>query len=120
MRNILTFASVLAVMVAGGCQERGKPAKEAAAPAPAQPAPAEPKAAESAMPTADAEGKVAVANAFCPMMEEHPVKGGRSPVELVRMWRGQALGFCCEDCPEGWDVLSDAEKDAAMAKVVKK
>ena len=93
--------------------ESGQPAK----PASSTSAPTTAAAPSNVKPAAGADGKVAVVNAFCPIENEHPVKDGRVAVDLVRMWRGQAVGFCCEDCPAGWDALSAGEKDAALAKV---
>jgi len=51
-----------------------------------------------------------------------PVMGGKVdpasvPARLVRMHKGQKVGFCCTGCPERWEELSDAEKDAKLAKV---
>ena len=63
-----------------------------------------------------APSKTAVVNATC------PITGGALnpddvPGKLTRVYKGQKIGFCCDGCPEAWDKLTDAEKDAALAKV---
>jgi hypothetical protein len=57
----------------------------------------------------------AIVNARCPVMTEDPVDPA-----FVLEWRGQRVGFCCEDCPEVWEEMTDAEKDAALAEVTGK
>ena len=37
--------------------------------------------------------------------------------DLTREYKGQKVAFCCKMCPAEWDKLSDAEKDAKLAKV---
>jgi len=37
--------------------------------------------------------------------------------DLIREYKGQKVAFCCGMCPSEWDKLSNAEKDAKLAKV---
>jgi len=37
---------------------------------------------------------------------------------LTRTHKGNKVAFCCAGCPATWDKLSDAEKDAKLAKVM--
>ncbi len=75
-------------------------------------APATKPAAPAAAPKAEAK----VVNVRC------PIKGTKMdqanvPPSLTRMFRGQKVGFCCAGCPTAWDKLTDAEKNAKLAKV---
>ena len=60
-----------------------------------------------------------VVNAKCPIRGE-AIDPAKVPEDLVRTYKGQKVGFCCAGCPEAWDKLTDAQKDAklqaAMAK----
>ena len=53
-----------------------------------------------------------VVNARCPIM------GGAAKASLTRDYKGQKVGFCCGMCPGQWDKLTDAEKQAKLARVV--
>ena len=57
---------------------------------------------------------VKVVNAKCPIMG-NPIDPATVPVNLVKEFEGQKIGFCCAGCPEAWDKLSDAEKTAKLA-----
>ncbi len=59
------------------------------------------------------------ANVSCPIMglSINPDKVGK---DLIRDYKGQKIAFCCGGCPASWDKLSDAEKDAKLAKVTPK
>ncbi|MCE2967464.1 MAG: hypothetical protein ACK55O_04495 [Phycisphaerales bacterium] len=61
-------------------------------------------------------GTLAAVNDRCPIMDEHPVSKRTDP-DLTRRFKGELVGFCCDDCPGAWDALSDQEKSAALAKV---
>jgi hypothetical protein len=61
-------------------------------------------------------GSVAAVNDRCPIMDEHPVSKRLDP-DLSRRFKGELVGFCCDDCPAAWDALSDQEKAATLAKV---
>lgn len=53
------------------------------------------------------------ANTTCPIMG-----GSFDPAHMsadnLREWKGQKIGFCCSGCPEAWDKLTDAEKQAKL------
>jgi hypothetical protein len=70
--------------------------------------------------TAKAPGSstVAVVNVTCPIMGGAISPDG-VPASLTREYKGQKIGFCCAGCPGAWDKLTDAEKDAALAKAMK-
>ena len=53
-----------------------------------------------------------IVNARCPIM------GGNPVAALTRDYNGQKIGFCCSGCPAQWDKLTDAEKDAKLAKAM--
>jgi hypothetical protein len=55
-------------------------------------------------------------NRMCPVMLEHDVPG--SGAETVT-WKGKTVGFCCADCIDAWNKMSDAEKDTALAAASK-
>jgi hypothetical protein len=40
------------------------------------------------------------------------------PESLRRTYKGHNIGFCCAGCPQRWDSLTDAEKDAKLAEVL--
>lgn len=68
-------------------------------------------ASNSKSSTASASASAPV-NKVCPMMPDHPVKE-KKPTTVA--WKGKTVGFCCGDCVDGWNKLSDAEKDKALA-----
>lgn len=35
---------------------------------------------------------------------------------LTRDYKGRKIGFCCDGCPEEWDRLANADKDARLTK----
>ena len=62
-------------------------------------------------PARGAVSGAAIVNARCPIM------GGKPVATLTRDYNGQTVGFCCGMCPGQWDRLTDAQKDAKLAKV---
>ncbi len=56
------------------------------------------------------------ANVRCPIMGSliNPDKVAKN---LIRDYKNQKIAFCCGGCPIQWDKLTDAEKDAKLAKV---
>ncbi|MBL0869035.1 MAG: hypothetical protein IBJ18_00485 [Phycisphaerales bacterium] len=73
--------------------------------------------AKSAIPRA-ADGSIVAVNAMCPAMPEHPVKK-KLDESVVRVYKGKVVGFCCSDCPEQWDAMSDADREKALAAAMK-
>lgn len=59
-------------------------------------------------------GTVTSANKVCVMVNEDPVNPSVEPA----VWKGQKVGFCCNGCKPKWAKLSDAQKDAALAKAI--
>ena len=54
-------------------------------------------------------------NAVCPMMGS-PIKPETVTASLTREYKGEQVAFCCGGCPEAWDKLTDAQKEAKLAK----
>jgi len=80
------------LLVASGCASSGGAASSA-------------RAADSGKPV----------NAACPMMPEHEVpQSGAATV----VYKGQTVGFCCSDCVDGWQSLSDSEKGKALREAM--
>jgi hypothetical protein len=59
-------------------------------------------------------GTVTTANKVCVMVNADPVNPSVTPVE----WKGQKYGLCCNGCRPKWNALTDAQKDAAVAKAL--
>jgi 23S rRNA pseudoU1915 N3-methylase RlmH len=55
------------------------------------------------------------ANATCPIMGS-PINSDKVAKNLIRDYKDQKVAFCCAGCPASWDKLSDATKDAKLAK----
>jgi len=60
------------------------------------------------------------ANAACPMMDANTIDPKKVTPNLIRDHKGKKVAFCCRGCPAKWDKLSDAEKDAKLAKAAPK
>jgi len=56
------------------------------------------------------------ANNRCPIMNS-PIKTEKVAKSLIRDYKGQKIAFCCAGCPAAWDKLSEARKQAKLAKV---
>lgn len=65
-------------------------------------------------PPIDKSAQLDCVNRVCPVMLEDGVRkdGPR------REWRGQRIGFCCEDCLGTWDKWTASERDNAVAKAM--
>jgi hypothetical protein len=59
--------------------------------------------------------KPAFANTVCPIMGSK-IDTSKLPASLIREFNGQKVGFCCAGCPAQWDKLTDAQKQARLAK----
>ncbi len=53
-------------------------------------------------------------NANCPVMPEDDA----STSTTLADYKGQKVAFCCPGCVPKWNAMTDAQKDAALAKVV--
>jgi len=61
--------------------------------------------------------KTKFANDRCPIIGS-PIDPDKVPENLIREYKGQKVAFCCAGCPEQWDKLTDAQKQAKLAKVM--
>lgn len=93
---VLTLLSLL--LVAAGCGKEAPPSTGPAA-------------------TTPATGPFV--NSVCPIMGT-PIHPASVPASLTREYKGQKVAFCCSMCPPVWDKLTDAEKDAKLAKAMRK
>ena len=55
-----------------------------------------------------------VVNVRCPIMGS-PIDPFDVADDLVRVWSGRRVGFCCAGCPEMWDELDEAQKESKLA-----
>ena len=62
------------------------------------------------------EGCGEFSNVSCPIMGS-PINPEKVGENLVRDYEGQKIAFCCGGCPNQWDKLTNAEKDAKLAEV---
>lgn len=60
---------------------------------------------------------VKIINTICPIMNVKIDPAHVRP-ELMRMYKGQVVGFCCPTCVVTWDRLSDAERQAKLDKAM--
>lgn len=58
----------------------------------------------------------AFANTKCPMMGG-VIQPEKVTPALTREFNGQKVAFCCGGCPDMWDKLSDAQKQAKLETV---
>lgn len=58
------------------------------------------------------------ANVRCPIMGS-PINPAKVTKALTRKYKGQTIAFCCGRCPGQWDKISDAERDAKLARAKK-
>lgn len=58
-----------------------------------------------------AQSSAGLVNSKCPMVPGDPI----DPSVTVD-YKGQKVGFCCAGCIHEWDQLTDAQKDARLAK----
>ena len=59
-------------------------------------------------------GEITTVNRMCVVVNDDPV----NPTVEPAVWKGQKIGFCCYGCKPKWNAMSDAEKDAAVARAV--
>ncbi|MFW6153620.1 MAG: efflux RND transporter periplasmic adaptor subunit [Planctomycetota bacterium] len=55
-------------------------------------------------------------NTRCPIMGG-TINPANVTDDLVRTWRGRRIAFCCAGCPQQWDELPDARKEAKLDAV---
>ena len=90
----------LLVVLAVGCKEEAQ------------------KAGPASTPTTQKQEAPAFANVRCPIMPSSVIDPAKVTAKLTRTHKGKKVAFCCAGCPAAWDKLSDAEKDAKLAKVM--
>lgn len=106
-----------AALLLGACETTNTNRKADGGPAPA------PRASgEMSGPRVASTGgaKAGTVNAFCAIMHEHPVSGGQASPRWVTEFKGQKVGFCCEDCVDAWKTMSDEERSKALAESIAK
>jgi len=54
-------------------------------------------------------------NSRCPIWGS-PIEPDKVTPDLIREYKGRKVALCCISCPAAWDKLTDAEKDAKLAK----
>lgn len=64
-------------------------------------------------------GFTATINQYCPVMQKMKL-GETTMVEHTAQFEGKTIGFCCEDCTAAWDAMSNDERRARVAAVLKK
>jgi len=69
--------------------------------------------------TSTTQGAAVFVNSTCPIMGT-PIDPAKVTPDLVREYKGQKVAFCCGTCPPQWDKLTDADRDAKLAKAMKK
>ena len=67
-------------------------------------------------PKIDLTADTGTINKVCPVVMEDGI-GKNAP---RRQWKGQTVGFCCDDCVPTWDGWSEAKKDDALARAIAK
>jgi hypothetical protein len=87
----IVLVAVIGLAVLGGCK-KDEPVKE------------EP-----------VEGKVSFVNTNCPIMTASVIDPAKVTADLITEFKGEKIAFCCADCPEQWDALSDEDKIAKLA-----
>ena len=59
-------------------------------------------------------GTVTSVNHMCAVVLTDPVNPALTPVD----WKSQKVGFCCKGCIPRWAAMTEAQKDAALAKAI--
>ena len=69
--------------------------------------------------TLEVEVGLKFVNATCPMMG-NLIKADEVTDDLIRVYHGKRIAFCCDGCPEKWDGLSRVQKVAKLAESMSK
>lgn len=114
---LLVLMAVVAAAL-GGCAERTQHARASGVPeAPLSGPSAGTRGGLATAASGMPAGHLAVINARCPLMVEHALATQSAAPKNTRIWRQSRIGFCCQDCTEAWDAMSDTERTAALVKV---
>lgn len=100
-------------LIAGGCNEGGCCGSMASSGGGSQSC----HGTDASSSSGTSQSSAKVVNTRCPIMGS-AINPAKVPDSLTREYKGQKIGFCCTGCPAAWDRLSDADKDAKLAKVV--
>ncbi|MDY7011970.1 MAG: hypothetical protein SVV80_14665 [Planctomycetota bacterium] len=73
--------------------------------------------AEKSIDGAETQKTAEFVNVRCPIMGT-PIDPAKVPDNLTREYKGKKVAFCCAGCPVEWDKLTDAERDAKLAKSI--
>lgn len=119
MHTRLAVVALTVTAVLAACQAEPK-SKHAGSAQPVQPA--EPRSTDAmAGPRigASAVEPSAVVNGYCAVNHTEGVQGGRNHARWVSEWRGQRVGFCCEDCLDAWRGMTDDQREKNLADALK-
>jgi hypothetical protein len=73
---------------------------------------------ENLLQTQHPEGKrVKVDNAYCPI-SGGPLDSNAILESRTREYKGQKIGFCCDNCPKKWDKMTEQEKDKNLKEAL--
>ena len=75
----------------------------------------EPQATGSVVP---GDGFAMTANHVCPIMQKMKLNA-TTAVENTVEFEGKTVGFCCADCVEAWNSMSDDDRRVLLTKVIK-
>lgn len=92
-----TMAMAAAMLLAGGCNGNKQVAHE-----------------DEAQCKMVKPGVVTTPNKMCVIMFEDPVNPATEPVT----YKGVKYGLCCEGCRGRWEKMTDAQKEANIAKAM--
>ncbi|MBN1436819.1 MAG: hypothetical protein JW936_07070 [Sedimentisphaerales bacterium] len=67
--------------------------------------------------SAGSESESAFINTRCPIMPQHAIDPESVTEDRVREYHGQRVAFCCSQCVERWDQITDEEKDELLSSV---
>jgi hypothetical protein len=70
------------------------------------------------MPLAEA-GFIATVNRYCPVMQRMKLNA-TTMVEHTTQFENKVVGFCCDDCRDAWESMSDEERRARLKVVLEK
>ena len=65
------------------------------------------------------DGFAATVNHYCPVMQKNTVNA-QTPIERTVEFEGKMVGFCCDDCRDAWNSLTDDERRAMLTAALNK
>jgi hypothetical protein len=106
-----------ATALAGGCAGPSPSASGKPAPSDAAPVRGDAGGGLAGPAVAASDGRLAVVNDRCPVMQQRSLPGMRVRGDKVRQFEGKAVGFCCGECLEAWTTMSQNERRDALRAV---